>query len=417
MEIEFKSEVDFKRRRLIPRNGNTSLEVDFVAEPEEAEVTASQGCDCECFNVEAMYSYLGIVCTGDDREHAACLQPFDEFPTGTVRVKNELLKIVDEEVAYFEDIDKLDVQRLSSLTSTAHTEGRTFFSHKGKAKPVPSTRCRSPLRDFSVGMTDLNERAVDIGAMPVSIRMSLAFLQRFSPRDIVRDDMVVGHPILLPPQRPEHIGRRTVVLDLDETLVHCSPTELTREPDLRLRIDLGNLNFHVYIRPFADVLLFLLAKCCEVVVFTASTRIYADKVLDYLDPDGRLIVHRLYRQHCTEIAGCHFKDMRILGRRPEDVVLLDNNPLALGLTPENGMLCKSWFGIDLLDEDLFDFVTDLQDCFKYSGFVPSIPKFLERRYGLSLFLSRMRSAVAERADCGPPMWQTGAIVSNFTRDG
>merc|ERR1712232_735711 len=102
------------------------------------------------------------------------------------------------------------------------------------------------------------------------------------------------------------------------------------------------MDAHVFIRPYAEVILSYLAECCEVVVFTASAAAYADRVLDFLDPEKKKISHRLYRPSCTEIGGGYFKDMRLLGRRQEDSILVDNSPLAVALTPENGILCKSW---------------------------------------------------------------------------
>ena len=50
-------------------------------------------------------------------------------------------------------------------------------------------------------------------------------------------------------------------------------------------------------------------------MFTASHRCYADKVLDYLDPDGSLIHHRLYRENCIFTNGVYVKDLRILKNR------------------------------------------------------------------------------------------------------
>jgi CTD small phosphatase-like protein 2 len=53
-----------------------------------------------------------------------------------------------------------------------------------------------------------------------------------------------------------------------------------------------------------------------VIVFTASHECYASKVLDWLDPEKKLINHRIFRDSCV-IAddGLHIKDLRILGNR------------------------------------------------------------------------------------------------------
>ena len=92
-----------------------------------------------------------------------------------------------------------------------------------------------------------------------------------------------------------------MVLDLDETLIHCN--ENTNIPsDVILPIEFPNgevIHAGVNIRPFADHLLSQLTSLCEVIVFTASHACYASKVLDYLDPSGKLIHHRLFRDSCV----------------------------------------------------------------------------------------------------------------------
>lgn len=79
----------------------------------------------------------------------------------------------------------------------------------------------------------------------------------------------------------------------------------------------------------------------EVVIFTASTSNYADKVLDELDPERRA-PHRLYRQHCTLI-NCDFvKDLSQLGRDLKDVIIVDNLASCYALQPCNGIPILTW---------------------------------------------------------------------------
>ena len=251
-----------------------------------------------------------------------------------------------------------------------------------------------PLRDFFVSMPSLMTQEIDFQGLPHQIKLALAFLRTIRPQDIMRNEVVARLPPLLPPQCEEHKGRQTLVLDLDETLVHCHPSLLVgcQPPALQLRIEVISppLHAHVYVRPFAQLMLKLVAKVFEVVVFTASAAIYADQVLDFLDPDHRCVAHRLYRQHCTEIAGGHFKDMRRLGRRIEDVMLVDNSPLALGLTPNNGIPVSSWFGEDYNDVELLELLDVLEECCLQA----SIPAYLAVRYGFSAFLDQQRQRLA-----------------------
>lgn len=62
------------------------------------------------------------------------------------------------------------------------------------------------------------------------------------------------------------------------------------------------------------------------VIFTASSKAYADAVIGFLDPKGQYVSHRLYREHCVSTnLGLLVKDLRVIGNRlPENIVLVDN---------------------------------------------------------------------------------------------
>ena len=55
------------------------------------------------------------------------------------------------------------------------------------------------------------------------------------------------------------------------------------------------LKIGLNIRPGARELLESASRHSEVIIFTASTKVYADAVLDFLDPFHEFIHHRLYR--------------------------------------------------------------------------------------------------------------------------
>lgn len=93
---------------------------------------------------------------------------------------------------------------------------------------------------------------------------------------------------LLKPQRPEFRGRKTLVLDLDETLVHSSfkaPTAREPPADIVLPVDIEGRICHVYVLVRPGCLKFLneMAKYYEVVIFTASLSKYADPLMDIID--------------------------------------------------------------------------------------------------------------------------------------
>lgn len=132
----------------------------------------------------------------------------------------------------------------------------------------------------------------------------------------------------LGPCPPNKIGMKTLVLDLDETLVHSS-FEAPAHFDLQLQVKMDNIHrpyeVFVQIRPGAIDFLEEMSKYYELVIFTASLSKYADPLMDILDPQ-RLCTGRLYRDHCNLIDRVYMKDMAQVGRRIEDVILIDNSP-------------------------------------------------------------------------------------------
>lgn len=72
-----------------------------------------------------------------------------------------------------------------------------------------------------------------------------------------------------------------------------------------------------------------MAELFEIVVFTASQKVYASKLLGILDPEN-LIQHKLYRDACCCVEGNYLKDLRILGRNLAHVIIIDNSPQAFG---------------------------------------------------------------------------------------
>lgn len=159
---------------------------------------------------------------------------------------------------------------------------------------------------------------------------------------------------LLPLLRADQEGIHTLVLDLDETLVHSS-FQPVMGADLRITITLDGEEYEVYVskRPGVDE---FLQHCkdsgWEIIIFTASLALYADPVLDRLDTN-RVSSSRLFRESCTLHYGNFVKDLTRLGRKLKHTVIVDNSPLSYMFQPDNAIPVTSWFS-DKSDAELYN---------------------------------------------------------------
>lgn len=97
-------------------------------------------------------------------------------------------------------------------------------------------------------------------------------------------------PIALPPKSPD-APPISLVLDLDETLVHCT-VEPVDDADLVFPVDFHGMTYqvHVRLRPYLFEFLEKIKGKYEVIVFTASQKVYANELLNLIDPGNVLIV-------------------------------------------------------------------------------------------------------------------------------
>ena len=158
---------------------------------------------------------------------------------------------------------------------------------------------------------------------------------------------------------PHLRGRKTLILDVDETLVHRSFTP-TDNADIVLPIDIeGRIcNIFVVVRPDCCEFIKEVGQYYEVVIFTASLSKYAIPLMDILDQEN-IAPQRLFREHCTFHNGLFVKDMQRVGRRLEDTIIIDNSPNSYQFQPENGIPILSWYD-DPEDRELMAFVPGLK---------------------------------------------------------
>ncbi len=147
----------------------------------------------------------------------------------------------------------------------------------------------------------------------------------------------------------------TLVLDLDETLISFQYTNENKKE--------GILNLRPGLRIFLDEI----SQYYEIIIFTCATKEYASPILDKIEKDKKYFSGRLYREDNVIINNEFIKDISLLGRDIEKVIIVDNMIQNFRLQKENGINIRTFWGEDPYDTALFDLMDILIKIAKEGG--------------------------------------------------
>ncbi len=183
------------------------------------------------------------------------------------------------------------------------------------------------------------------------------------------------------PRYPGEIQPRTLVIELDETLIH---TSFSRSSGWRIAK-----------RPGAEAFLAYLFNFYEIVVFTSKLPMYVEPILAQLDPKG-YISHRLYRPETKFEKGVFVKDLSVLNRDLSRVVVIDHDMRNLKYHRENAIEVPKWTG-DPSDTTLLELVGFLESLAKEN--VADVREHLAELQGVPIKegVASHRAAAPERA--------------------
>ena len=195
--------------------------------------------------------------------------------------------------------------------------------------------------------------------------------QAFTP--INRRKKLYEDEFFIPEKSAKFKGKKTLVLDLDETLVHSSFIPFEKN-DLILNVNFDGVFYNIYVlvRPGAEQFIKEMGKYYEIVTFTASIESYASPLLDLLDKENN-VQYRLYRDHCNFVNGVFIKDLKRLNRSLKDIIILDNSPMAYAFDVDNGLPILSWFD-NRDDKELIR----VQQILKFLSYVDDVRKYIKR---------------------------------------
>jgi len=160
----------------------------------------------------------------------------------------------------------------------------------------------------------------------------------------------------IPPQSARDRGKLTVILDIDETLIHSrlsSQQESYRQDEERKQSAGSCDEFKITLedgetvwvnkRPGLDKFLNHMSENYETFVYTAGLEEYAKPLLDWLDPENRIFRQRLYRDSCLFMRGYYLKDLQKANRVMARTVLVDNNAFCFLPQLGNGIPISSFY--------------------------------------------------------------------------
>jgi Dullard-like phosphatase family protein len=143
-------------------------------------------------------------------------------------------------------------------------------------------------------------------------------------------------------------SRPALVFDLDETLIFAS----TISPaSLSIPIRVQRRRVYVRTRPGVHDLISSIASVFDIYFFTASAPEYANPIIDAIAP-GTPADHRFFRDNCILSYGYAVKDLQILRRPLNRVLLVDDLEGSALNQPENLIRITPWNGTDESDRVL-----------------------------------------------------------------
>ncbi|KAG0163236.1 hypothetical protein DFQ28_000260 [Apophysomyces sp. BC1034] len=245
----------------------------------------------------------------------------------------------------------------ASTTTTTGTSGRIV----DKAVPVPFPDSKNEQKPS--GVPKINTSVTANVPLPAVVEQEASGDSDVTSATPVSapQSSPEGHAMwLLPPISPEDHGRKCLVLDLDETLVHSS-FKIIPNPDFIVPVEIDRQYHNVYVlkRPGVDEFMRRMGELYEIVIFTASLAKYADPVLNMLDVH-KVVRHRLFRESCFNHKGTYVKDLSQLGRDLSATLILDNSPASYIFHTSNAVPVSTWFN-DPHDTELSDLVAFLED--------------------------------------------------------
>ena len=149
---------------------------------------------------------------------------------------------------------------------------------------------------------------------------------------IIQNHLINNINIIVPYIKTKNIKKYSLVLDLEETLLHFN-ININSNNEGIVDIRPGTIKF------FDDI-----SEYYELIVFNEGEQKYTDLLIDSLEENKIYFEHRLYREHVIIDNNDVVKDLNRIGRPLDKILIIDNMPQNFKFQKENGILIKSFWG-------------------------------------------------------------------------
>ena len=172
---------------------------------------------------------------------------------------------------------------------------------------------------------------------------------------IIQNHLLNNINIIVPYIKTKNIKKYSLVLDLEETLLHFI-------------MNINNNNEGIVdIRPGTTKFLDDISEYYELIVFNEGEQKYTDLLIDSLEENKIYFEHRFYRQHVIIDNNDVVKDLNRIGRSLDKILIIDNMPQNFKFHKNNAILIKSFLGDNQNDHILEELATILIKIAKDGG--------------------------------------------------
>ena len=263
------------------------------------------------------------------------------------KIKSENKDVYNLRLIEMSNIDEIIGQNLINFNNSTYNENDISFYQE-----LLNNNTNLLIKNISLIIKNYKDKNI-INLFYDIKTNSLDEINNFFRKKVIREDFL-GCSILassflkenqnLTPAKIPYITSKnkkkySLVLDLDETLVHFKINHGQNEEGV------------LKLRPGVFTFLEKVKELYEIILFTEASEAYTELIMEAFNKK-KYFDYKFYRQHTIIIGQDFVKDLQRIGRPLDKVIIIDNIPQNYRMQKANGINIKPFFGEDQNDQVL-----------------------------------------------------------------